>query len=202
MKVKALLDYALAILLLPVLLPIVFILILIATLDTGQFGLFSQIRVGKNAEFFKIFKIRSMKGKHEVDITTEKTHKITWFGQFLRNSKLDETPQIFNILLGQMSFVGPRPDVPGYADQLKDENRIILTVKPGITGPAQIAFQNEEEILNQVENPQRYNDEVLWPEKVRINKSYVENWTFSKDLNYLFQTIFNQSVSSNAFNRN
>lgn len=191
MLVKTLFDYVLAILLFPVLLPILFILILISTVDTGQFGLFSQIRIGKNAVQFPIFKIRSMKGAaYETDITTEKTHKITRFGKFIRKSKLDETPQILNILLGQMSFVGPRPDVPGYADLLEDKDRIILTVKPGITGPAQLAFKNEEEILNQVENPLIYNDEVLWPEKVQINRSYVENWSFSKDLNYLVQTIF------------
>ena len=191
MKAKTLFDYVLAILLFPVLVPILVILILISTIDTGQFGLFSQIRVGKNAALFPIFKIRSMKGAaYETDVTTEKTHKITGFGKFIRKSKLDETPQILNILLGQMSFVGPRPDVPGYADELKGKDRIVLSVKPGITGPAQLAFKNEEELLNRVENPLTYNDEVLWPEKVQINKSYVENWSFSGDLNYLIQTIF------------
>jgi|SRR5690606_27589254 len=191
MKVKSLFDYVLAIILLPVLLPIILLLILIASIDTGQFGMFSQMRVGKNAISFPIYKIRSMKGRSDIAVTTESTHRITPFGRFIRKTKLDETPQIFNILLGQMSFVGPRPDVAGYADLLKGEDRIILNVKPGITGPAQIAFKDEEETLNQVENPLKYNDEVLWPEKVKINKNYVENWSFSKDLNYLVQTIFN-----------
>ncbi len=190
MKVKSFFDYALAIILLPVLLPLILILILISSIDTGQFGLFSQMRVGKNAVLFPIYKIRTMKGQSDIAVTSESTHEITSFGRFLRKTKWDETPQIFNILLGQMSFVGPRPDVAGYADLLKGEDRIILTVKPGITGPAQIAFKDEEETLNQVENPLKYNDEVIWPEKVKINKDYVENWSFSRDLNYLVQTIF------------
>lgn len=190
MKVKTLFDYALAIFLLPFLMPIILILILISSWDTKEFGLFSQIRIGKNAKLFKIYKIRSMKGMYELDVTTNQTHKITSFGKFLRNSKLDETPQIFNILLGQMSFVGPRPDVPGYADQLKTDDRIILSVKPGITGPAQLAFKDEELILNRQADPLHYNDTVLWPEKIRINKDYVRNWTFSRDLNYLIKTIF------------
>ncbi len=190
MGVKTIFDYTLAILLFPFLFPVILILILVSTLDTGEFGLFSQTRVGKNAVLFQIFKIRSMKGMYEVDVTTDKTHKITGFGKFIRRSKLDETPQIFNILLGQMSFVGPRPDVPGYADKLVGEDRIILSFKPGITGPAQLAFKNEEEILNQQLNPLRYNDEVLWPEKVQINKDYVQNWSFSLDLHYLIKTLF------------
>ena len=191
MKVKSFFDYALAIILLPVLLPLILLLILIASIDTGQFGMFSQMRVGKNAQLFPIYKIRSMKGGSDIAVTTESTHIITSFGKFIRKTKLDETPQIFNILLGQMSFVGPRPDVTGYADLLQGDDRIILSVKPGITGPAQIAFKDEEETLNRVDNPLKYNDEVLWPEKVKINKNYVENWTFSRDLNYLVQTIFN-----------
>lgn len=190
-KVKSFFDYALAIILLPVLLPLIFLLVLFASLDTGQFGMFPQKRVGKDARIFPIYKIRSMKGRSELSVTTESTHAITAFGKFIRKTKLDETPQIFNILLGQMSFVGPRPDVAGYADLLQGEDRIILSVKPGITGPAQIAFKDEEETLRRVDDPQRYNDEVIWPEKVRINKNYVKNWTFSRDLNYLILTIFN-----------
>lgn len=190
MIVKTLFDYLLALILLPILLPVILILVLISTLDTRSFGLFSQTRVGKNGQFFQIYKIRTMKGAYDVAVTTEKTHKLTSIGKFFRNSKLDELPQIFNILLGQMSFVGPRPDVPGYADQLQGEDRIILKVKPGITGPAQIAFKNEEEILVLQENPLKYNDEVLWPEKVKINKKYVQNQSFWSDLNYIFKTIF------------
>lgn len=187
---KTLIDYVLALVLLPILFPMIFALVLIATLDTGQFGLFQQARIGRKAKPFQIFKIRSMKGRYESSVTTSKSHRITKFGQFLRNSKLDELPQIFNILKGDMSFVGPRPDVKGYADELQGEDRIILSFKPGITGPAQLAFKEEETLLLMQENPIYYNDEVLWPEKVKINKSYVENWSFMRDIQYLFQTIF------------
>lgn len=190
MNRKCLFDYILALLLLPVLLPIITILILVSSLDTHQFGLFTQIRVGKQGKTFQIYKIRSMKGKYQTDVTTINSHKITKFGSFIRKSKLDELPQIFNILLGDMSFVGPRPDVVGYADQLVGEDRIILSVKPGITGPAQLAFKNEEEILNQQNNPLKYNDEVLWQKKVGINKQYVQNQNFITDLNYIIQTVF------------
>ena len=190
MKVKAWFDFLVSLLLFPILLPVLLLLILIATFDTREFGLFTQIRIGKNAKPFSIYKIRTMKGRYESDVTTEKSHHITPIGRFLRSSKLDELPQILNILRGQMSFVGPRPDVPGYADALEGEDRIILTVKPGITGPAQLAFKNEEEILNQQEQPLKYNDEVLWPKKVEINKEYIRNWTFISDLKYIFQTVF------------
>lgn len=189
MKLKTLFDYVFALLLLPVLLPIILILIIIATLDTKSFGLFSQNRIGKKGEIFKIYKIRTMKGQQPSDVTSDKTHKITSIGNIIRKSKLDELPQIFNILLGEMSFVGPRPDVAGYADVLKGEDRIVLKVKPGITGPAQLAFKNEDIILNQQDNPLQYNDEVLWPQKVEINKEYVQNWTFKKDIFYIFRTI-------------
>lgn len=190
MWIKTVFDYVLALVLFPILLPVILLLVLFASIDTRQFGLFTQERIGKNAKPFLIFKIRSMRGKSKSFVTTEKSHEITALGRFLRKNKLDELPQIFNILTGDMSFVGPRPDVKGYADELKGEDRIILSVKPGITGPAQIAFQNEEEILNQQNNPLQYNDEVIWPQKVKINRHYVENWSFLQDLKYIWQTIF------------
>ncbi len=190
MKIKLIFDYLAAIIILPITLPIIVILILISTFDTGEIGIFTQKRVGKGGRIFFIYKIRSMKGNNESDITTVTTHNITGFGNFLRKNKLDELPQIINILSGQMSFVGPRPDVPGYADKLEGEDRIILSIKPGITGPAQLAYKNEEIILSHQENPLQYNDQVIWPDKVKINKKYVENWSFSKDLVYLWKTFF------------
>lgn len=190
MRLKAIFDYVFGFLLLPILLPIVLILIVISTIDTLQFGLFSQQRIGKHGKSFKIYKIRTMKGKQPNDVTSDKTHTITKIGHFVRKSKLDELPQLFNIIKGEMSFVGPRPDVPGYADFLEGDDRIILNVKPGITGPAQLAFKNEDEILNQMEDPLKYNDEILWPKKVEINKEYVENWSFLNDLKYIFKTVF------------
>lgn len=187
---KFLFDYLLTIILLPLALPLILLLVIVSTIDTGEFGLFTQKRVGRNAKLFSIFKIRTMRGNNESDITTAATHDITSIGKFLRKYKFDEIPQVFNILLNQMSFVGPRPDVVGYADELKDEDRIILSIKPGITGPAQLAYKNEEEMLSQQKNPIQYNDEVIWPDKVRINREYIKNWTFLNDIKYLWKTIF------------
>ena len=164
---------------------------LIATIDTGQNGIFVHERIGKNAKSFQMFKIRTLQGDYTNPITTETSHKVTKSGKFFIKFKLDELPQLLNILNGTMSFVGPRPDVAGYADQLMGSDRIILTVKPGITGPAQLKYRNENQLLSQSENPKNLNDEVLWPDKVKINKEYVKNWSFAKDIKILWQTLFN-----------
>ena len=116
--------------------------------------------------------------------------RITPLGSILRKYKLDELPELWNVLKGDMSFVGPRPDVPGYADRLQGENRLILKLRPGITGPASLKYANEEEILAQVSNPVKYNDEVIFPDKVRINLNYYHNHTFWGDIRLIFQTIF------------
>lgn len=113
----------------------------------------------------------------------------TW-GRFLRKTKIDELPQIINIINGEMTWVGPRPDIPGYADQLIGEDRIILTVKPGITGLASLKYRNEEALLKQQQKPLQYNDEIIWPDKVRINKWYVKNKSFWLDCIIVFYTIF------------
>ncbi|WP_322971874.1 sugar transferase [Faecalibacter sp. LW9] len=185
---KQLFDYIFALILLIVLVGLIFCMILIATIDTKEFGLFKQNRVGQFGKSFKIYKIRTMKGVQHSTITTH-SHRITRIGKFLRDYKLDELPQLFNILMGDMSFVGPRPDVEGYADRLKGQDRIILQVKPGITGLAQLKYRNEEQILSMVEHPIEYNDKVIWPDKVNINKEYVEKWTFQKDLYYILKTV-------------
>ena len=111
-------------------------------------------------------------------------------GAKLRKYKLDELPELWNVLKGDMSFVGPRPDVPGYADRLQGEDRLILKLRPGITGPASLKYANEEEILAQVSDPVKYNDEVIFPDKVRINLDYYHNHTFLGDIRLIFQTIF------------
>lgn len=177
-----------ALILLILLVGLIICMLIISTIDTKEFGLFTQNRIGKEGKIFKIYKIRSMIGVQENWITT-KSHQITKFGAFLRKYKLDELPQLLNILKGEMSFVGPRPDVLGYADQLKGEDRIILTVKPGITGPAQLKYRREEEILSKVEDSVWYNDHVIWPDKVLINKEYVKDWSFKKDICYIIKTI-------------
>ena len=104
-----------------------------------------------------------------VFVTTANDERILPFGRWLRKTKIDEIVELVNVLIGEMSFVGPRPDVPGYADLLQGSDRKILELKPGITGPASLKYINEEENLAQVENPQQYNDEVIFPDKVKIN---------------------------------
>ena len=118
---------------------------------------------------------------------------------FLRSSKLDELPQLLNVLKGEMTLVGPRPDVPGYADLLQGDDRIILTLKPGITGLASLKYRNEEQLLAQQPNPKQYNDEVIWPDKVRINKWYASNRTFLIDLQIIFYTLIPIPFDVDAF---
>ena len=178
--------FGLMIFLLPIL-----ILMIFASFSTQKFGLFSQKRVGRNGKLFKIFKIRTMKVKipKEDFITLKNDDRITPFGKFLRAYKLDELPQLYNVLVGDMSLVGPRPDVPGYADYLEGEDRIILSIKPGITGPATIKFKNEEDLLSDQKNPKKYNDDVIWPEKIKINKQYIQEWSLFNDIKCIVNTI-------------
>lgn len=169
----------------------VLILISLATISTKKFGLYTQQRVGKHATLFTMFKIRTMEGEEDDNfMTLQSDNRITPFGKFLRKFKLDELPQLFNVLMGSMSLVGPRPDVVGYADELVGSDRIILTIKPGITGPATIKFKKEEALLESQINPLKYNDEVIWKEKTRINKKYIEDWTLIGDLKFILKTIF------------
>lgn len=169
----------------------IFILVLLASLSTKKLGMFSQIRIGQHGALFKMYKIRTMNVNDDDNfITTKDDSRITLYGKFLRQYKLDELPQLFNVLIGDMSFVGPRPDVVGYADQLKGNDRIILTVKPGVTGPATLKYRNEEEILAQQQNPREYNDAVIWQEKVKMNIEYVKKWSFLGDIKFIIQTIF------------
>ncbi len=182
-------DVVLALLLLPILLPVIMVLLLFATLDIGQNGLFVQKRIGFNGKPFSFYKIRTLKGENHDD-SIDIYKNATQLGNILRKTKLDELPQLFNVLNGSMSFVGPRPDIPGYADKLEGEDKIILTVKPGITGPATLKYKNEEAILLKQPNPKQYNDEVIWLDKIKINKEYVKNWSLQKDIRYLWLSIF------------
>ncbi len=168
------------------------ILIVLATISTGKFGLYSQNRIGLHGNSFVMYKIRSMiKGEDASGITLKNDPRITPFGRFLRDLKLDELPQLWNVLIGDMSFVGPRPDVSGYADKLSGKDSIILCVRPGITGPATIKFKDEEAILAAQMDPIAYNDEVIWKEKIEINKKYIKNWSLKGDISYILRTIFN-----------
>ena len=177
-------------LLLPALLPIG-IGWLLARIETGESGFFTQTRIGKDGKHFRVIKLRTMKSSAEEKstVTTERDQRITKSGKIMRRWKIDELPQLLNVLRGEMSLVGPRPDVPGFADRLEGEDRIILTVLPGITGPASLAFRDEETLLANVDDPERYNREVIWPEKVRINKEYIRHWSLKQDIRILWETV-------------
>lgn len=157
--------------------------------------LFTQKRVGKDGKLFTMYKFRSMTVGHggsSVSVAGES--RITPLGAKLRKYKLDELPELWNVLIGDMSFVGPRPDVPGYADRLQGEDRKILQLKPGITGPASLKYRNEEELLAKQDDPVRYNDEVIFPDKVRINLDYLEHWSFWLDMKIIIYTIISKSL--------
>ena len=152
--------------------------------------IFKQQRVGQYGKLFTMYKFRTMTVGHggsSVSVAGE--NRITPFGAKLRKYKLDELPELWNVLIGDMSFVGPRPDVPGYADKLVGEDRKILLLKPGITSPASIKYRNEEELLAQQIDPIKYNDEVIFPDKVKINLNYLENWSFITDIKLIIYTI-------------
>ena len=129
-------------------------------------------------------------GNNNMFVTTANDNRILPFGKWLRKTKLDEIVELVNVLKGEMSFVGPRPDVEGYADKLEGEDRKVLELRPGITGPASLKYINEEEILANVDNPQQYNDKVIFPDKVKINLDYYYNRTFWGDIRVILKTIF------------
>ena len=163
----------------------------IAALDTGRNGFFVQRRVGYRGRLFNVIKLRTMRDRPGVSttVTADGDVRITRLGRILRKLKLDELPQLINVLLGQMSLVGPRPDVPGFADQLTGEDRVVLSVRPGITGPATLKYRNEEALLAAQDDPERYNAEVIYPDKVSINKRYIKDWSLGGDLAYIWRTV-------------
>ncbi len=163
--------------------------------------LFSQQRVGLNGGAFRMSKFRTMKVNHGgSSISVKGESRITPLGAVLRKYKLDELPELWNILKGDMSFVGPRPDVPGYADQLEGDDRRILAMRPGLTGPASMKYANEEEILALQDDPVKYNNEVIWPDKVRINRAYQDNWSFGLDLKIIALTLLGKKLKDPRFN--
>jgi lipopolysaccharide/colanic/teichoic acid biosynthesis glycosyltransferase len=163
-----------------------------ASIDTGKSGFFLQERVGRNGRLFQIIKIRTMRDIPLLltTVTCAGDPRITALGRFFRRTKIDELPQLVNVLLGQMSIVGPRPDVPGFADQLRGADRIVLSVRPGLTGPATLKFGREEAILAAQPDPEAYNREVIFPEKVRLNRAYVEAYSFWADLKWIGRSIW------------
>ena len=163
----------------------------------GSPVLFRQKRVGRYGRIFTLVKFCTMKPGHGGNsITISGENRITRTGRVLRKYKLDELPELWNVLKGDMSLVGPRPDVPGYADMLKGNDRRILSLRPGITGPATLKYSNEEELLSQQADPVKFNDEVLFPDKVRINLEYLDNRTFLLDLRIIFYTLAGKKMFS------
>ncbi|HOO19987.1 MAG TPA: sugar transferase, partial [Kiritimatiellia bacterium] len=153
--------------------------------------LYVQDRVGRQGRLFRCAKFRTMRVGADAggSVTTATDSRITPVGRFLRRWKLDELPQLWNVLTGRMSFVGPRPDVPGYADRLHGEDRRILDLRPGITGPATLLFREEERLLALAKDPKAFNDQVIFPEKVRINREYLETASFWRDIGYILATV-------------
>ena len=184
--------------------PMAVIAALIKFTMPGGSVIFKQTRVGKDGKLFKIHKFRSMTNEKEVsNIAYPNRARVTPMGAWLRRHKLDELPELWDVLIGEMSFVGPRPDVPGYADQLQGDDRVVLKMRPGITGPATLKYRDEEHLIEayvkqakadgdsrpEEEIAQWYNDEVIYPDKVRINVDYYHNYSFLKDIKIILQTI-------------
>jgi lipopolysaccharide/colanic/teichoic acid biosynthesis glycosyltransferase len=172
---------------------IVSLLIRIEMPDAPVF--FSQKRVGLGGRLFTIYKFRTMMpGQDASSVTVAGESRITPLGAQLRRFKLDELPGLWNVLKGDMSFVGPRPDVPGYADCLEGEDREVLKLRPGITGPATLKYRNEEELLASVADPQKYNDETIFPDKVRLNRYYLHHYSFWMDIKIIFATVLGRKI--------
>ncbi len=170
--------------------PVLLILVLIIKLYMPGPVLFTQKRAGRHGKPFTIYKFRTMIVNHAGSTVSVKGEtRITTLGARLRKYKLDELPELWNILIGDMSFVGPRPDVPEYVEKLKGIEKLILELRPGLTGPATLKYSNEEELLASVPDPRRFNDEVLWPDKVRINLEYYQNRSFFGDILIIFKTV-------------
>ena len=188
-------DIFFSILGLIILFPFLFILsVFIKSTSKGPL-FFIQERVGKDGRFFKIIKFRTMFVIQDSNsaISVKGDNRVTKVGVFLRRYKLDELPELINVFIGDMSFVGPRPDVPGYADKLVGDDKDILKLRPGITGLASLRYANEEEILAKQENPKAYNDKVIYPDKVKINLDYYNNQSIWLDIKIIFATIFRTS---------
>lgn len=152
-----------------------------ASIDTRSNGLFWQKRIGQFGKSFYIIKLKSMRGNN---IKT-----ISRFGDFIRRSKIDEWPQLINILVGDMSVVGPRPDVPGFYDRLQGEERKILELKPGLTSAASLKYFDEEYLLAQKEDPIMYNETVIFPDKIKMNLAYYYNHSFLGDMVLIWKTM-------------
>ncbi len=205
-------------LLLP-LLAVVAVLVKVKMPDGPVF--FVQRRVGKDGMLFKCHKFRTMKVDHcGTSVSVAGESRVTLFGVVLRRYKLDELPELWDVLVGNMSFVGPRPDVPGYADMLQGTDKVVLRLRPGITGPATMKYRHEEELIAEYVAKVRggvdvvpipadnvtmtdeqlavwYNDNVIYPDKVRLNKYYYEHYSFWVDIKIIIATVFGKRIEYN-----
>ena len=187
--------------------------ILVKVKMPGGPAFFVQKRVGKGGKLFNCHKFRTMTVKHNGStVSVAGDSRITPFGAVLRHYKLDELPGLWDVLIGNMSFVGPRPDVPGYADKLTGDDRDVLKLRPGITGPATLKYRLEDEMISdyvakrQAEGDKRpmqeiateYNDKVIYPDKVRINCYYYRNYSFWKDIEMIFATVLGRKIKYNG----
>ena len=218
MILKCIFDRLVSLIGLLVLWPVLLVVaILIRIKMPGGPVFFKQKRVGRHGKQFTMVKFRSMAVMHggsSVSVAGEA--RITPLGAKLRRYKLDELPELWNVLVGDMSFVGPRPDVPGYADQLKGDDRRMLELRPGITGPASLKYRDEEELLavidkalkdggevkqadgRVVKSVEDYNDIVIFPDKVRINLYYLDHYSFWKDIQMIFATVLGRKIMYNG----
>jgi lipopolysaccharide/colanic/teichoic acid biosynthesis glycosyltransferase len=189
---KRLFDFITSLIGLIVLFPIFIIVPLLVKISSGGPVFFVQKRIGKNGKIFQMIKFRSMIviQNSNSTISVKGDVRITKIGAFLRKFKLDELPELWNVLKGDMSLVGPRPDVCGYADDLIGEDRKILELRPGITGIASLKYYDEEDVLATQDNPLKFNDEVIYPDKVKLNLDYYYNNNLWIDIKIIFATIF------------
>jgi len=200
MITKRIFDILFSLLFIILLSPFFLIISILILVTSGFPVIFKQVRICQRGEKFIIYKFRTMRRNDQLStISVTGDSRITTIGKYLRKSKLDELPELFNILKGDMSFVGPRPDVSGYYDRLKGRDRDILKLKPGLTGPASLKYINEEEILAQVKDPKWYNDNIIFPDKVRINKLYLENWSLLLDLRIIFHTLIRKKYNEKNY---
>jgi lipopolysaccharide/colanic/teichoic acid biosynthesis glycosyltransferase len=192
---KRIFDIAAAVFGLIVTLPVFIIIYLLIKIQMPGPVFFKQNRVGRNGKLFRMIKFRSMKVNHGgSSVSVRGESRITPLGAKMRKYKIDEFPEFWNILKGDMSFVGPRPDVPGYADKLTGDDRLLLSIRPGLTGAASLKYSNEEELLALQNDPLKYNDTVLYPDKVRIEINYIKHWTFWLDIKIIIYTLIGKKL--------